>query len=129
MSSIIQSTESAQRRSNKCSQVDTPSFGAFDVDFVTQNVNSARKRTRKASQLPQFRVFEDEISLTDRKNPSGQNEPTPSLIGCQTHKIWLHISVNIPFRPEFHSISNPTAVQNSSREPLAPLSYIALNNT
>ena len=110
MSSIIQSTESAQGRSNKRPQADTPSFGAFDADFAAQNTNSACKRARKASQLHQFRVFKDEISSADKENPSGQNEPTLSLIGRQTHKVWLHISVNISFRPEFHSIPNPAAV-------------------
>ena len=81
MTSLIQSEESVQRHLNKCSQTDTLSFDAFDVDFVTQNANSSPKRVRKTSQLPQFRVFEDKILSVNIENPSGQNEPTLSLIG------------------------------------------------
>ena len=129
MTSIIRSEQDVQRRSNKHPETDTPSFDTFDVDFVTQNTNSIRKKTRKTSQLSQFHVFEDKILSADRENSSGQNESTPNLIGFQTDKIWSHISVNISFRPEFHSILNLTAVQSSSREPLISLSCIALNDT
>ena len=80
MASIIRSEQGAQRRSNKRPETDTPSFRAFDANFAVQNTNSARKKTRKTSQLSQFRVFEDEILSADRKNLSGQNESTPSLI-------------------------------------------------
>ena len=87
MASIIRSEQGAQRRSNKRPKTDTPSFGAFDADFAAQNTNSARKKARKTSQLPQFRVFEDEMLTADRENLFGQNEYTLSLIGFQTDKI------------------------------------------
>ena len=97
MASIIQSEKNVQRRSNKRSQADNPSFGAFDADFTAQNANSAGKRAQKASQLPQFRLFEDKNSSANRENPFDQNEPTLSLIERQTHKIWPYIFVDISF--------------------------------
>ena len=87
MASIIRSEQGAQRRSNKRPETDNPYFRTFDADFVVQNTNSARKKARKTSQLSQFRVFEDEILSANRKNPSDQNESTPSLIRFQTDKI------------------------------------------
>ena len=87
MASIIRSEQGTQRRSNKRPKTDYPSFRVFNADFVVQNTNSVRKKARKTLQLSQFRVFEDEILLADRKNLSGQNESILSLIELQTNKI------------------------------------------
>jgi hypothetical protein len=78
-------------------------------------------------QLPQFRVYEDQTFRAIRIKNFGQNEPIPSLIKCQINKIWPHISVEIPFRPEFHSISVELTPKGGPRKPLASLSSIAIN--
>jgi hypothetical protein len=41
--------------------------------------------------------------------------------------IWPHISVEIPFRSEFHSISVELTPKSGPRKPLASLSLIAIN--
>jgi hypothetical protein len=107
--------------------VDTPPFSPFEADFAAESTKNPRKRTRKTSQLPQLRVYEDQTFRANRTENSGQNEPTPSLIGRQINKIWPHISVEIPFRPEFHSISVESTPKRGPRKPLASLSSIAIN--
>jgi hypothetical protein len=72
-------------------------------------------------------VYKDQTLRADRAKLSGQNEPTPSLIGCQINKIWPYISVEIPLRPEFHSISVESTPKKGTRQPLASLSLIAIN--
>jgi hypothetical protein len=126
---IIQPEESARGRLNKLPRVDTPPSSPSRADFIAKTINSPRKRTRKSSQLPQFRVYQDETFRADRAKISGQNEPTPSLIGRQVNKIWPHISVEIPFKPKFHSISVESSPKRGTRQPLASLSSIALNGT
>jgi len=64
------------------------------------------KRSRKASQLPQFSVYEDQISRAG--SPKSDASFSLSQDGFEPHlqKIQPHISVEIPFHPEFHSKSN-----------------------
>jgi hypothetical protein len=64
---------------------------------------------------------------TDRTKNSGQDEFTPSLIERQINKIWLHISVEIPFYLEFHSISVKLTPKRAFQKPLASFSSIAIN--
>ena len=45
------------------------------------------------------------------------------------NRICPYISVEIPFRPEFHSISAISRLKNSSQPPLASIGSIALNRT
>jgi hypothetical protein len=111
----IQHKEGAWGCLNKRPQADTPPSSPFRANFTGQRHDLPQKRRRKTSQLPQFRVYQDQILSADTANPSGQNEPTPSLIGRQIDKIWPHISVEIPFRPEFHSVSATITTQNSYR--------------
>jgi hypothetical protein len=124
---IIQAEESARGRLYKRPRVDSLPSSSFGADFITKTTISPHKRTRKTSQLPQFRVYQDQNFRTDRDNPSGQNEPTPSPIERQINKIWPHISVEIPFHPEFHSISVESTLKRGPRKPLASLSSIAIN--
>jgi hypothetical protein len=109
--------------------VDTPSSSPCRADFAAETTHSPRKRTRKTSQLPQFRVYEDQTLVADRTKNSGQNESPPSLIGRQLNKIWPHISVDIPFNLKFHSFSVESTPRRDTRQPLASLSSIALNDT
>lgn len=124
---IIQSKSSARGRLYKRPRAELPSFSDFSADSAVKSLNSPRKRPRRTSQLPQFRVYQDQILSSDTTDPSGQNEPTPSPIGPQLNKIWPHISVEISFRPEFHSISVESASKQGIRRPLASLSSIAIN--
>jgi Transposase IS4 len=124
---IILLKESARGRLSKRPRVDPPLCSSSDADFAAQNIDFPRKRIRKTPELPQFSIYQDQILDSDRKNPSGQNEPTPSLIGRQINKVWPHISVDIPFRAEFHSISTESTSTQNTRLPLASLSSIAIN--
>jgi hypothetical protein len=54
---MIQPEESARGRLNKRSRVDTPPSSPSRADFIAKTINSLRKRIRKSSQLPQFRVY------------------------------------------------------------------------
>ena len=125
---MIQSKESTQGRSNKRPRVDNPFYSPLSADSAVQNADFSRKRTRNTSQLPQLRVYQDQNLGSDRKNPSGPNEPTPSLIGRQINKIWPHISVDIPFQAEFHSISTESSSTQNIRLPLATLSSNVINS-
>jgi hypothetical protein len=134
----IQIESSTRGRSNKRPRADSASSGSFLIDPATKNgsfslseSNNPLKRIRKARQLPQFKVYEDQNFRADSLNSGGQNEPTPALIEPQTGKIWPHISVEIPFRPEYHSKSHSSSVTTTSqrgpRKPLGSLSSIAIN--
>jgi hypothetical protein len=50
------------------------------------------------------------------------------LIRPKTGKIWPHITVEIPFRPDSYSNSAISTVQRDPRRALASLSSIALNS-
>jgi hypothetical protein len=123
----MQAKESARRRLNKRPRADTLPSSAFSDDFAAKNTNSPRKKIQKTLQLPQFRVYEIQTFSAIKVKNSGQNELIPSLIKCQINKIWLYISVEIPFRPEFHSISVELTPKGGPRKPLASLLLIAIN--
>ena len=112
---IIQSEESAWERSKKRPRANSAILSAFDADFNVQSTNSPRKRTRKASQLPRFSIYQDETSIADTDKYSGQHEPTPVEIGLTLGKICLNISVKIPFRSEFRPISAISGPKKRSR--------------
>ncbi len=85
------------------------------------------KRPRKASQLAQFSVYEDQISRADSPESSAlssfsQNEFEPHL-----QKIPPHISVKIPFHSEFHSKSNFSASEIHSQNTSNILQSLAVN--
>ncbi len=85
------------------------------------------KRPRKASQLAQFSVYEDQISRADSPESDAsfsfsQNEFEPHL-----QKIQPHISVKIPFHPEFHSKSNFLVSEIHSQNTSNILQSLAIN--
>ncbi len=85
------------------------------------------KRPRKASQLAQFSVYEDQTSRADSPKSDtsfnlSQNEFEPHL-----QKIQPHISVEIPFHPEFHSKSNFLALEVHSQNTSNILQSLAIN--
>jgi hypothetical protein len=116
---------------NKRPRANTPSIHLFHSHSSTENSHSIsdqhRKRRRKSPQLPQFRVYEDQILRADSPGSDAQNEPTPASIGPQMGRIWPHITVEIPFRPDSHSNSAISTVQRGPRRALGSLSSIALN--
>jgi hypothetical protein len=95
--------------------------------ILTLKAPIPHKKTRKTSQLPQFRVYQDKISTADADKYSGQNEPTLVEIKPKLDKICPNISVEIPFRSEFRLISAISGPKKRSRQPLASLSSLALN--
>jgi hypothetical protein len=96
----------------------------FSWHFLT---NQRRKRVQKARQLPQFNVHQDKIFKANSPNSYASELAASDLINLQTGKIWPHISVEIPFRPEIHQYSSESTSKKANREPLASLSSIALN--
>jgi hypothetical protein len=127
----IQPLESARGRSRKRPRANTRSSSISFLQFSTENdsdsFNHRRKRVRKTRQLPQFDVHQDEILGINSAYFDATEKYTPALIGLQTGKIWPHISVEIPFRPEIHQYSSESISEKANREPLASLSSIALN--
>jgi hypothetical protein len=127
----VQSLHSARGRLTKRPRAISPVVKAVSTDFSVENDTFASKppskRARKATQLPQFDVYQDKKLMADSPQFCGSKSLTPGLIGRQTEKIWPHISVNIPFRSEFHQYSPESSPTQANREPLAPLSSIALN--
>ena len=126
---IIQSEESAWGRSKKRPQANSAVLSTFDADFTAQSTNSPRKRAWKTSQLPEFSIYQDEISTTNANKYFSQDGPAPIEFGLKLGKICLNISVEIPFRSEFRSISAVSDPKKRSRQPLASISSIALNGT
>ena len=104
-------------------------IGSETAEICPNTLNSPRKRRRKTLQLPQFDTYQDEILTQNSDKLSGSNGLTSASTGLETGKIWPHISVEIPFRPEFHSISAISGLTKGPRQPLASLSSIALNST
>ncbi len=123
----IQLEKSVRGRSNKRPRANSSILSSFDPDFVEKSTNSPRKRTRKAAQLPQFSIYQDETSTANSDEYSGQDDPTPVEIGPKLGKICPNISVEIPFRSEFRSISAMSGPKKRPRQPLASISSIALN--
>jgi hypothetical protein len=112
-------------------RAESPLLKALLSDSPTENdafsSEFRRKRPRKALQLPQFDIYQDSNSTADSFNACGSEYLTLDSIGRQTGKIWPHISVEIPFQPEFHQYSSESSSINANREPLALLLSIALN--
>jgi len=129
----IQSIEYARgRRLKRPRALPLPSTLSTDDSFSEDSDLAQilpRKRTRKASQLPQIEVYQDQ---TFEKNSHGSElskEPTPAASGRPQEKIWPHIAVEIPFRLDIHINPIGTASQRGSRVPLASLGSIAINGT
>ena len=96
-----------------------------------ENNNSSpiryRKRLRKSIQYSQFEVYEDETLDLNSSNSDTFENSTPVKIGPQTGKIWPHISVEIPFRPDLQVNSAISTSKKGNRKPLADLSSLTLN--
>ena len=111
--------------------MDTPPLEGNSLCFSVENSDSSsiqlRKRPRKARQLPQFDVYQDEISTTDSDKFSTSNESTPALIGHELGPICPYISVEIPFRPDLHGDSTKSRPKTINRKPLTAVPLIALN--
>jgi hypothetical protein len=79
----IQPIKDARGRLTKRPRADTPPFQASDNDSFGENgdysLKSRRKRSRKASQLPQFGVYQDAISTTDSPDLDALKKPTPVI--------------------------------------------------
>jgi hypothetical protein len=128
---IIQLLQRARGRLNKRPRANSTTFSASSVDSSIENSspspNRCRKRVRKSAQLPQFRVYENEISEQDSPNLGAQNKPTPVSIELQTGKIWSHITVEIPSSSDFRPNSATTAFKKDYRELLSSLISTAIN--
>ncbi len=86
------------------------------------------KRPRKASQLAQFSVYEDQISTADSYKLDGSSDFFQIDFEPHLQKIQPHISVGIPFQPEFHSKSNSLASKIHSQNTLNILQSLAINS-
>jgi hypothetical protein len=87
----MQPSESTRGRLNKRPRVNNTPLSSFRIRSPTENdspsLDRCRKRTRKSTQLPQFRVYEDKIFKADSLNLGAQNEFTPVSVEPQTGKI------------------------------------------
>jgi hypothetical protein len=126
---IIQSLQSTRGRFNKRPRANSTTFSASSVENSSPSPNRCRKRVRKTTQLPQFKVYEDEILEADSPNLGAQNESTPVSIEPQTGKIWPHITVEIPSRSDFRPNLATKASKKDYKEPLSSLLSTAINGT
>ncbi len=86
------------------------------------------KRPRKASQLAQFSVYEDQTSTADSYDSDAIFNLSQNEFGPHLQKIQSHISIEIPFQPEFHSKSNSLAPKIHSQNTSNILQSLAINS-
>ena len=87
------------------------------------------KRPRKASQLAQFSVYEDQTSRADSPESDASFNLSQNEFEPHSQKIQPHISVEIPFHPEFHSKSIFLAPEIHSQNTSNILQSLAINIT
>jgi hypothetical protein len=128
---IIQSLQSTRGRLNKRPRANSTAFSASSVHSSIENSspspNRCRKRVRKTTQLPQFKVYENDVFEANSSDLVAQNEFTLVSIEPQTGKIWPHITVEISSRSDFRPNLATTASQRDNREPLSSLLSTAIN--
>ncbi len=73
------------------------------------------KRPRKASQLAQCLIYEDQTSTADSPELDAFFGFSENKFGPPPEKIQPHISVKISFQTEFHSKSNFLALEIHSQ--------------
>jgi hypothetical protein len=118
-------------------RANTPPFQASDNDSFGENgdysLKSRRKRLRKASQLSQSGVYQNQISIPDSTNLDALRKLTPVIFEPQLGKIWPHISVDIPFRSENEANLHQNKCKKPSKignqKPLTDLSKIVINRS
>jgi hypothetical protein len=129
--------KNARGRLTKRSRADSPPFQASDNDSFGENgdysLKSRRKRSRKASQLPQFGVYQDAVFTPDCTDLEAFKKLTPVIFEPQLGKIWPHIRVEIPSYADFEANLAQKTSKNTSKignqKPLAALLLIAINGT
>jgi hypothetical protein len=87
------------------------------------------KRLRKAFQRPQFSIYEDETSREDSSNLDNDFNSTSVETKPQLGKIQPNISVEIPFRPEFHTGLEDISLQKYSKNTSQILKNLAINSS
>ena len=127
----IQSLEGLPGRLGKRPRMNPPLLEGNSLCSFVKNSDSSstqpRKRPRKARQLPQFNVYQDQLFTTNSDRSSALNELPPVPIKHELGPICPYIAVEIPFRPDLHGISTQSRPKNVIRKPLRALCSIALN--
>ena len=115
----------ARERLNKRPRVESASIESeINELLLIQQV----KRPRKASQLAQFSVYENQVSRADSSKLGALFSLSLNEFEPHLQKIQSHIFVEIPFHPEFHSKSNFSMPQNHSQNITKILQSLAVNN-
>jgi hypothetical protein len=133
----IQPIRDARGRLTKRPRADKSPFQASDNDSFSENgdysLKSRRKQSRKASQLPQFGVHQNETSTPNSSALDTLKKSAPARFKPQLGKIWPHIRVEIPSRANFEANLAQKTSKNTSkignRKPLTALLLIAINGT
>jgi hypothetical protein len=131
----IQPIRDAWGRFTKRPRANSPPFQASNNDSFGENgdysLKSHRERLRKASQLFQFGVYQNQIPTSDSPDSDAPRKPTPVIFEPQFGKIWPHISVDIPFRSKNEANLHQNKYKKPSKigdqKPLTDLLKIIIN--
>jgi hypothetical protein len=100
----------------------------------SESPNRNYKRPRKTPQLPQFKVYEDEILGRNSPESSAQNKPTPALFRCESSELQPYFvekssfcSISQDNHHEFNSNSTQQTSLKDSPQPLSSITATAVN--
>jgi hypothetical protein len=135
---VIQPFEYTRGRSRKRPRANTPSSPPSSLEISiekdSESPNRNHKRPQKTQQLPQFKVYQDEILGPNSPEFSAQNELTPALFGCKTSEIQPYFvekssfcSISQDNHHEFHSDSTQQTFLRDYQQPLSSITATAVN--
>ncbi|KAF7503077.1 hypothetical protein GJ744_004359 [Endocarpon pusillum] len=109
---------SSRKRSASVLATQSVENDAISIENSSNSSNSGLKRRRKASQHPQFVIYQDETSSSDSYSSDSYEGPSPVDSAPRIGRVDPNISVEIPFWPEIHQKSGSLYLA----EPLQPIS-------
>ncbi|KAF7502059.1 hypothetical protein GJ744_007689 [Endocarpon pusillum] len=109
---------SSRKRSASLLATQSVENDAIPIENPSNSFNPRPKRLRKASQHPQFVIYQDETSSSDSYSSDSYEGPSPVDSAPRTGRVDPNISVEIPFWPGIHQKSGPLYLA----EPLQPIS-------
>ncbi|KAF7508390.1 hypothetical protein GJ744_009381 [Endocarpon pusillum] len=109
---------SSRKRSASVLAAQSVENDAISMENSLNSSNPHSKRLRKASQHPQFAIYEDETSSSDSYSSVSYEGPSPVDSAPQIGRVDPNISVEIPFWPGIHQ--KPGSLYPA--EPLRPVS-------
>ncbi|KAF7511075.1 hypothetical protein GJ744_005306 [Endocarpon pusillum] len=114
----INGSISSHKRSASVLSTQSVEKDAISIKNDANSSNSRLERLRKASQHPQFSIYQDETSGEDSYSSDSYRGPSPAHSVPRIGRVDPNISVEIPFCPRNYQKPGPLC----SAEPLQPVS-------